>query len=124
MPAKMLIVDDTKAICDVVSIVAKAAGLDVVATAENGRDGVEAAREHQPDAVVLDQEMPVMDGVSALRLIRGVAPGAVVVMFSSSDDGKVIERALRGGAAAFFRKGADTVEDVVAFLCERTRGMA
>ena len=121
VPASVLIVDDTKALHDVVEIVAKRAGLTVCAWAENGRDGVDAARTHQPDAVILDQEMPEMDGVTALPLIRDAAPEAVVVMFSSSDDRAVIEAALHGGAAAYFRKGVDTVDQVVAFLCERVR---
>ena len=121
MSASVLIVDDTKALRDVVGIVATGAGLHVCAWAENGREGIEAAREQQPDAVVLDHEMPVLDGVTALPLIRDAAPNAVVVMFSSSDDRAVIEKALLGGAAAYFRKGVDSIDDVMAFLCERVR---
>lgn len=119
VPASVLIVDDTKALRDVVTIVATGAGLHVCGWAANGRDGITAAREHQPDAVVLDQEMPVLDGVSALPLIRDAAPNAVVVMFSSSDERDVINKALLGGAAAYFRKGVDSVDDVMAFLCQR-----
>lgn len=124
MPSRVLIVDDTKAIRDVVAIVAAASGLEVCAIADNGRAAVESAREHQPDAVVLDQEMPVLDGVSALPLIRDAAPAATVVMFSSSDDSAVVEAALARGAAAYFRKGVDSVDDVVAYLHDRLEGGA
>ena len=122
--ATVLIVDDTKALHDVLAIVAERAGLEVCAWATDGQEGIDAAREHQPDAVVLDQEMPVLDGVSALPHIRDAAPNAVVVMFSSSDDGAVISKALQGGAAAYFRKGTDSIDDVVAFLCRRVDGAA
>lgn len=123
-PARVLIVDDTEAIRNLVAFVATEAGLEVCATAVDGRDGVEAARAHQPDAVVLDQEMPVLDGISALPLICDAAPGAVVAMFSSSVDRSLGERALRLGGAAFFRKGVDSVDDLVAFLRDRASGTA
>ncbi len=122
MPNRVLIVDDTKGIRDVVGIVAAAAGLEVCASADNGHAAVELARQYRPDAVVLDQEMPVLDGISALPLILHAAPGATVVMFSSSDDAALVEAALARGAAAYFRKGVDTVDDVVAYLCDRLEG--
>lgn len=116
MGSRVLVVDDSKAMRDVLCIVAEAAGFDVCATAENGRAAIELARAEQPDAVVLDQEMPILDGVSALPLIRDVAPDATIVMFSSSDDRSVVDLALQHGAAAFFRKGVESVSDVMTFL--------
>lgn len=124
MPARVLIVDDTKAIRDLLAIVAEQAGLDVCGTAGDGRDGVELAREYQPDAVVLDQQMPVLDGVSALPLIVEAAPRATVVMFSSSDEPGLIDAALSRGAAAYFRKGVHQADEVIAFLRERVEGSA
>src|SRR5437588_12716538 len=54
----------------------------VVAEASNGAEAVRLAEEHQPDAVVLDLMMPVMDGGTALPKIRQVAPKAAVVVLS------------------------------------------
>lgn len=119
MAGRLLVVDDNAAIQLLVTAVAEVAGFDVCAIADDGQRAVDLAGSEQPDGVVLDQEMPVMDGISALPLIRSAAPGATVVMFSSSSDASVVQAALHGGAAAYFQKGVDEVEDVVAFLTER-----
>lgn len=55
----------------------------IVAEAANGEEGLAAAVEHQPDVVLLDIAMPVMDGLEALPLIRKACPGTVVVMLSA-----------------------------------------
>ena len=109
MPARVLIIDDMKSIRDVLRVMATKAGMQVCATAVNGRAGVELAQREQPDVIMLDQEMPVLDGLSALPLLLASAPGAKVVMFSSADDPAMIDMALNAGATAYFTKG-DIVE--------------
>jgi CheY-like chemotaxis protein len=78
----------------------------VVAEAADGRSGVAAAGLHQPDLVLLDIAMPVMDGLQALRLIRAEAPLSTVVMHSSfSEDSIQASLARRMGAHGFIRNG-------------------
>ena len=81
---RVLVVDDSTTVRSLLSkILAETPGIEVVATAENGQAGVEAVRRQPPDLVILDVEMPVMDGISALREIRRLHPRLPVIMFSS-----------------------------------------
>lgn len=81
---RVLVVDDSTTVRNLLSkILTEARGIETVATAENGKAGVEAVRRQAPDLVVLDVEMPVMDGISALREIRLLHPRLPVIMFSS-----------------------------------------
>ena len=82
MGKRVLIVDDEPDIRLVVRVWASTMGHDVVAEAADGREAIELARQHQPDAIVLDVMMPGMTGLEALPGIREVCPGATVVIFS------------------------------------------
>ena len=78
----------------------------VVADAPNGQVGVAAAELHQPDLVLLDIAMPVMDGLQALTLIRRQSPHSIVVMHSSfSQDSAQAALARQMGAHGFIRNG-------------------
>ncbi|MBV9830021.1 MAG: response regulator transcription factor [Marmoricola sp.] len=84
---------------------------DVVAEAEDGRAGVLAVRQHQPDLVLLDIDMPVMDGVQALALMRRHSPSSAVVMLSSlGRESARVAHALALGAHGYLRKGMSRTE--------------
>ena len=78
--------------------------LSVVGEAENGLQAVEQARALQPDLVVLDVDMPVMNGVEAVRLIREQVPTAKVVMLTVSDSEDDLFDAVRHGAHGYLLK--------------------
>ena len=77
----------------------------VVAEASNGAQAVSQAEAHQPELVLLDLEMPWVDGIEALPYIRHAAPGAVVVAWTAHGDGVRARSALDLGAAAVVTKG-------------------
>lgn len=79
-------------------------GFSPVAEVSNGLEAIEACREHQPDAILLDLSMPVMDGITAIAGIREVSPRTQVVVFSGSVERR--QEALRAGADCFVLKGA------------------
>lgn len=77
----------------------------VVGEAGDGRAAIELASEHQPDLVLLDVSMPVMDGLEALPHLRAAAPAACVVMLSGFSEVRLGADAAAGGAAAYLEKG-------------------
>lgn len=106
-PIRVLVVDDEPDLRILLWLAVEADGrCKVVADASNGEEGVALARELQPDVVVLDQIMPVMDGANALPLIRQVSPASKVVMLSAMSDALVREKVLQTGADAYLEKSA------------------
>ena len=82
----VLLIDDNDSVREVLALYA-GARVSVCGEAANGRDGVALAERLQPDAIVLDEEMPVMTGLEALPLLRERVPHAVVVMYASGPPG-------------------------------------
>ena len=103
--AKILIVDDNTAIRDVIKIHLMMAGHEVI-EAENGRQGVEMATEHQPDLVILDVMMPEMDGMEACSQIRTDPACAAVYVIMLSARGETSDKVdgLNTGADAYLTK--------------------
>ena len=103
---RVLLVDDTPEIRMLVRRALERGGnLEVVAEAGDGAEGVDAARAHRPDVVLLDIAMPVMDGLEALPLIREALPDATVIMLSGFGAEQMVTKALASGADGYIQKG-------------------
>lgn len=104
-PIRILLVDDQplfrKAIA---TLIDDQPDFSVIGEAENGLDGVEQARALQPDLVVMDVDMPVMNGVEAVKLIREQVPATKVVMLTVSEDEDDLFDAIRYGAHGYLLK--------------------
>ncbi|NVI93032.1 response regulator transcription factor [Actinomadura sp. BRA 177] len=92
-------------------------GIEVVAEAANGEQGVALAAEHRPDVALIDIQMPVMDGIEATRLIAADArlAGVHVVILTNYGLDEYVFNALRAGACGFMVKDtepADLVQGV------------
>ena len=114
MPS-VLIVDDSKLVrLTIKSILAKADGIEVVGEAENGREGVDMARELNPDVVTLDIEMPVMNGIECLRRLRILSPAKVIVLSSLTHPAspKAVEARLVGADAVIGKPSGSVSRDV------------
>ncbi|TLP98388.1 response regulator [Nesterenkonia salmonea] len=94
--------DETLIRLDIVEILT-GAGYQVVGEAENGEKAVELARQHTPDLVVMDVKMPVMDGITAAKIIADekIAPVVMLTAFSQRD---LVESAREAGAMAYVVK--------------------
>ncbi|MHB1801128.1 MAG: response regulator [Actinomycetes bacterium] len=104
-PIRILLVDDQPLFRG--AIAALIAGQDdmvVIGEAENGLDAVEQVHALVPDLVVMDVEMPVMDGVEATRLIREQLPAVKVVMLTGSESDDHVFDAIRFGAHGYLLK--------------------
>lgn len=78
---------------------------EVVGEAANGREAVELAEEHEPDTAIVDLEMPIMDGLDAIRAMRDRAPNVKSVVLSAYGADVASEAANRMGAYAYLEKG-------------------
>jgi len=116
-PIRVVVVDDAEEIRLLLQLTLELDGrFEVVGAAEDGKAGIELVAELQPDAVVLDMEMPVMTGLEALPELRRVAPHSRVLVFSSAPE--ELEGAARAaGAAAYRLKGTD-LDEVADTLAE------
>ncbi len=115
----VLIVDDSPAYRSVLrDVLAEDPRIDLIGQASNGRLALPRIRFHRPNVVILDQEMPEMDGISTLKEIRAQWPEVNVVMFSSrTERGAAITiRALELGAADFLAKPRPGVVDLPGYL--------
>ena len=123
MCLKVLIVDDHKlmatALKDALDDVDH---IRVVGLAHSGSDAVSMVTKTQPDAVVLDVNMPGMSGLECLDLIRRDYPSVKVVMLSAGDDLNVVRDAFTRGAAAFIMKSVDPADLPAALrhICDGT----
>ena len=83
MPAKILVVDDVAAIRRSMRVyLEQESDLEICGEAENGKVAIDMVQELQPDVVILDLSMPVMNGLDAARVIKAIAPGTHIVMFT------------------------------------------
>jgi CheY-like chemotaxis protein len=110
----VLVVDDSDDLRELISMVIERhpRGWHVVATAAEGEQAVAEARSSQPDLVLLDIAMPVMDGLQALPLIRQAAPDARVVMLSGYPYETAGPGALDAGAHGYLEK-SDLVHNLI-----------
>ncbi len=123
--AKVLVVDDSALMRRLISSVLTAAGHEVQ-TANNGTDGVERLVQWQPDAVTLDINMPVMDGLTALSLMMAARPTPVIMVSSLTEQGALATfEALALGAVDYITKPGGTIslsiDDIEAQLLDKVK---
>ncbi|MBP3965238.1 protein-glutamate methylesterase/protein-glutamine glutaminase [Paenibacillus lignilyticus] len=104
--SRVLVVDDSafmrKILCDLIAVDPQ---FDIIATANNGREAIEAVQTLKPDVITMDLEMPEMNGLEALERIMRIHPVPIIMLSSISDDGtRETIKALQNGAFDFIRK--------------------
>lgn len=107
---RLLLVDDEQPVRRMLCRVLERRGFDVVAEADNGQTGVAAARQHQPDIVIMDLNMPLMNGIEATRAIKQTHPAIEVLIFSAYADESLRSSAEEAGAAGWILKGSKPQE--------------
>jgi len=83
------------------------AGMTIVGEAVNGRQAVELALKHRPDAILMDIVMPDVDGLAATRQIVSEIPNQIVILVSCDDDEAIGLASLRAGAVGYLTKSLD-----------------
>ena len=105
MNRTILVVDDSAMICHVVAQILKESGYTVL-TAKNGREGCEMAKKHDPHLIIMDVEMPIMDGIQATTLIKAEPKTShiPIIIFTSLGGEQDIKRAKDAGCQGFLNK--------------------
>jgi len=122
-PLRILVAEDDESFLEAISLLLEQDDRFVVAgCARNGREAVALAEEVAPDAVVVDIEMPILDGVEATRRLREAAPDLPIVAVSGHDYEERVLEIRQAGADDYVRKArlADELPRVLAALLATT----
>jgi NarL family two-component system response regulator LiaR len=106
-PLRAIVVDDDAFARRMIKDALNAAGIVVIAEAQNGREAVELTLFYRPTLVVMDVVMPGMDGITATRQITKEQPDQVIVLLTSADEEDMGLLGLRAGATGFLSKDVD-----------------
>ena len=110
-PIRILIVDDHAGFrSGLAALVGTQPGLAVAGEATTGEEAVVRALELQPDVVLMDLNMPDLDGIAATRRIIDSSPHIAVLVLTMADNDAAVFDALRAGARGYLLKGADRAE--------------
>lgn len=108
---RILVADDHPVVRDgLIAILSTQPDFEIIGKAETGLEVIEQARLLQPDVILLDLEMPEMDGVEALRHLRKVNPHIRAIAFTAFDTDERIVGAVQAGAQGYLLKGAPREE--------------
>jgi DNA-binding NarL/FixJ family response regulator len=105
---RILIADDHSLFRDGITSLLKASGFEVIGEARDGEQAVRETLRLKPDIVLMDLNMPVMNGLQALRQIRASAPAIKVVMLTISDRNEDLVTAIESGAYGYLLKSLDS----------------
>ena len=107
-PARVLLVEDGSVNRKLISLVLQRAGAQVV-TAENGQQGVDLARQQQFDLILMDMQMPIMDGYTATRELRAMGVATPIVALTAHAMSDDEQKCLRAGCSAYLSKPVNAV---------------
>ena len=120
---RVLVVDDAANLRELLTLLLDSEDdFEVIGTACDGEQAMVVAEALQPDIVLLDLAMPIMDGMQALPQIRRCLPEAIIVIFSGFEQTALVDEALAAGADAYLEKGASVTQMVD--LLRELRGRA
>lgn len=119
----VVVADDEPVMRKVLTSFLERAGVRVLAQARNGVEAVAACRQHQPDVLLIDANMPVMSGEEALLALRGEVPSMMSFLLTGEVDAGAIERALSAGASGHLPKDLP-MPKIVASMVEQWQARA
>jgi len=106
-PIRILVVDDHPVVrAGIQALITGHADMVVVAQAANGREAIQHFRTHHPDVILMDIQMPEMNGLDALMAIRNESPQARIIMLTTYAGDAQVMRAIKAGAQGYLLKNA------------------
>jgi CheY-like chemotaxis protein len=124
MAIRVMVVDDTHHVREMLSTMLELDGFDVVAKIDGGQAAVDAVSKADPNVVVMDYKMPGMDGITATRKIRALAPNVPVILYTAYLDADLEREAREAGAALCLAKveGLEELERRISEMCIELMG--
>jgi DNA-binding NarL/FixJ family response regulator len=102
---RILIADDHRLFAEsLMTVLGEDDRVEVIGIAANGQEAVELALELQPDVILMDLRMPVLDGFEATRRLRDAGSNAQILILTGTDEEIGSEEAVKAGASAYLRK--------------------
>lgn len=121
---RVVVVDDHQIVREgLVALLSALPGIRVVGSAADGREALHVVEDSAPDVVVMDIQMPQLDGIEATRFLVGRSPELRVVMLTMNEEDDTILSAMRAGARGYLLKGAGAAEVEQAVRAAATGGM-
>ncbi|MCO5286017.1 MAG: response regulator transcription factor [Chitinophagaceae bacterium] len=121
LPLNILVADDHRLITDGISkLIEGEAMIGSVITAQNGKEAVDIVLESDIDCVIMDINMPVLNGLEATRIIKKGKPSVKVIVVSMLSDASIVSKMLKAGADGFLNK--DTGKEELLKALERVSG--
>ena len=119
MAIRVMVVDDTPHVRDMLATMLELDGFEVVAKASGGQAAIDALEGAGPNVVIMDYKMPDMDGLTATKKVRELAPGVGVILYTAYLDDELQKRAREAGAALCLGKvdGLEQLERQISELC-------
>ena len=118
-PIRVMVVDDTAHVLRMLSAMLSLDGFEVVGEAAGGAAAIDAVEEADPDVVVMDYRMPMMDGLTCARRIRARRPSQIIVLYTAFIDEDLERRANEVGVSLCIGKveGLASLEREISRLC-------
>src|SRR5512141_1569025 len=119
-PIRVLLVDDHPVVRGGIrGLLEKAVDIDLVGEASNGEEGLRMVEETHPDVLLLDMELPDIQGIDVARKVQQFHPKVKILALSAHDDSVYVRELLESGAAGYLMK-----EEAPEFIVEAVRGVA
>ena len=104
-PIKVIIADDQRLMREgLATLLALTDDIEIVALAADGAEAIELAKTHRPDVILMDIQMPHLNGVEATRAIRSILPATQIIILTTFDDDEYLMSGLRAGACGYLLK--------------------
>ena len=121
---KVLVVDDYVVVRQGISaMLSTQSDIHIIGGAQNGQEAISMARKDKPDVILLDLDMPVMDGFGAISGLYEVAPEAKILIFTAYGDPDKVFRAIKAGAIGYLLKDS-TWEQILQAIRNVSEGLA
>lgn len=129
-PIRVVIVDDHQVVLEgFIARLQLEPEIEVVATASNGLESIDVIKQHNPDVVLMDVSMPIMNGIDATRLLKEELPDIKILMLTMHDNREYIMKVMQAGAVGYMLKeitadkmvqAIKTVNHGSTYFCEST----